>query len=673
MATGATLVKPKTPSGNNAQFDSLVFCWTPPDSMVNTLPYVLQLKAKDNVCPIAGQRIQTIRILVSREPQAIINKVNLNCGSYQFNYNLLNNTSINTNATRFYVQQSPGSSNYVTYQSNTVNKHTFTAVGWHKVRLELTAGQPFFTSQNICNKTILDSVFVVAPVKVQVRDTFLCGTGNISVTAHGKHGTPLGNAYRYTFYKGTFGNAIQIRAMSTDSTCVIPITSAGDTSKFFVFIYDLNGCKDSMVFTVVSGLNLVRTLPTKLIHCYGKSDTLDAGNIGGNVVSFLWRKMGFNGNLMDSALQKIIAPSAGIYTVQKTSIYGCVASDTVEVIFNSPTGVRAVILGSDSICNGQIAGLKLSQNVSYSYLQWFRDSIPISGANVHPIFTSNAGTYYAILRDTLNCIEATNSLKIKVNPKPQTGQIGGNIYPNIGSNSYVYQVPYNPNYQYRWVIETNGIAVGRTDSSVIYMRWINNNPKYLQVIATNSFGCEDTSKILIQALYVTPQIFSFTPISGRTNDTITINGYGLSSTQMVRFGNVQAASFQVVSDSLIKAVVALGETGQVELLTLGGFANKPGFVYLSNGMEELLQSDEIKVYPNPAKDKITLLIPLDVYKHCKNLSIMNTIGQELLNKEINNNILPIDLIGFEKNNFYWIEIFDANNVRIFGRKFLIEK
>ena len=74
-------------------------------------------------------------------------------------------------------------------------------------------------------------------------------------------------------------------------------------------------------------------------------------------------------------------------------------------------------------------------------------------------------------------------------------------------------------------------------------------------------------------------ITSFTPISGCTGATITIRGRNLMGATSVSFGGVAAASYIVVNDSTIKAVVGNGASGSVSVSTYTGTASLAGFVY----------------------------------------------------------------------------------------------
>lgn len=79
---------------------------------------------------------------------------------------------------------------------------------------------------------------------------------------------------------------------------------------------------------------------------------------------------------------------------------------------------------------------------------------------------------------------------------------------------------------------------------------------------------------------LTPTITSFTPTSASPGATITITGTNLSGTTAVSFGGTAAASFMNVSATQVTAVVGVGASGNVQLITPGGTATLAGFTFV---------------------------------------------------------------------------------------------
>ena len=60
---------------------------------------------------------------------------------------------------------------------------------------------------------------------------------------------------------------------------------------------------------------------------------------------------------------------------------------------------------------------------------------------------------------------------------------------------------------------------------------------------------------------------------------MTITGTGFDGALEVRFGDIPAVSYSVLSDNMIKAVVGNGASGNVSVITHDGTAVKDGFIY----------------------------------------------------------------------------------------------
>jgi hypothetical protein len=81
------------------------------------------------------------------------------------------------------------------------------------------------------------------------------------------------------------------------------------------------------------------------------------------------------------------------------------------------------------------------------------------------------------------------------------------------------------------------------------------------------------SSVNFTVSWAKPTISSFTPLTGPTGTTVTINGTGFLGTTSVHFGGTAATDFTVVSATKITVVVPDGApTGKVTVTTPGGTA-----------------------------------------------------------------------------------------------------
>jgi hypothetical protein len=101
------------------------------------------------------------------------------------------------------------------------------------------------------------------------------------------------------------------------------------------------------------------------------------------------------------------------------------------------------------------------------------------------------------------------------------------------------------------------------------------------VTATVPAGAKTGAKITITtpggiasspaAFTVVPSITSFSPTSGPVGTGVTITGNSFTKATSVTFGGVAATSFQVISDTEVKALVPTGAvTGPIAVTTPGG-------------------------------------------------------------------------------------------------------
>ena len=78
----------------------------------------------------------------------------------------------------------------------------------------------------------------------------------------------------------------------------------------------------------------------------------------------------------------------------------------------------------------------------------------------------------------------------------------------------------------------------------------------------------------------TPQITAVTPLKAGTGTTVTITGKYLAATSGVNFGSKAASSFKVIAADTVTAVVGVGESGNVTLLSPDGNASFQGFTFI---------------------------------------------------------------------------------------------
>lgn len=134
-----------------------------------------------------------------------------------------------------------------------------------------------------------------------------------------------------------------------------------------------------------------------------------------------------------------------------------------------------------------------------------------------------------------------------------------------------------PGYQYQWL--KNGTLIGSSYHSSYVRDNIFKLRDTIQLIVSNG-GRSDTAMKWVD-FNPTPLISSFAPVAGGQGTIVMIKGVNFSDVQDVSFGGVPAAIFSVISDTLIRAVVANGASGTVRVRTpyAGGARNAFTFYY----------------------------------------------------------------------------------------------
>jgi hypothetical protein len=95
-------------------------------------------------------------------------------------------------------------------------------------------------------------------------------------------------------------------------------------------------------------------------------------------------------------------------------------------------------------------------------------------------------------------------------------------------------------------------------------------------------------------------------------------------------------------------------------------------LYTTLSTEQTPANNQITIYPNPAKDQITI--------DCGNLTnangwsykIVNTLGQEVLNGEISTQQNVVSLNTLNGSGFYFVKIYDASNNLLNTKKIILQ-
>lgn len=136
----------------------------------------------------------------------------------------------------------------------------------------------------------------------------------------------------------------------------------------------------------------------------------------------------------------------------------------------------------------------------------------------------------------------------------------------------------NPAYQFKWYVNNTLVS---TSYNSFYFHNIQSQVDSIMLLTTANGKTDTLKKYQYFTVPNLPFIKSFSPAYGSAGTYITIKGTQLSGVTSVKFGGIQSASFTVFSDTVLKAVVANGASGNITIADVNGSYSLPGFTYFA--------------------------------------------------------------------------------------------
>jgi len=216
----------------------------------------------------------------------------------------------------------------------------------------------------------------------------------------------------YTWYNSNFTQILG----SAQTLTLRPPPRAGTTVAVEVVPYNGYGCLDTLFARLVDTLNLKANAGKDTLFCGVTPVQLGVNPKLGLVYS--WSPtIGLSDPNISNPLANPALTTQYVLTIRHDG-GGCVESDTV-LVRSSSLDNSLQLLGKDSYCigKGDSSILKVNQGDS---IQWYKDDIPINGANQKEFRVNQSGNYYAVLINSFGCRIATSKQKILID-KPRPG------------------------------------------------------------------------------------------------------------------------------------------------------------------------------------------------------------------------------------------------------------
>jgi hypothetical protein len=255
--------------------------------------------------------------------------------------------------------------------------------------------------------------------------------------------------------------------------------------------------------------------------------------------------------------------------------------------------------GFDTACTFKLPTLSSTipsffTRVSY---QWYRDTTKIVGATMSStVVLPISGNYIVKVYDsTTGCLYASNPFKMTIVPPPPAQITYYDSLTFCESSAIVLQANKGYNYIYRWFRNGTPIA-GETNDHLV----VSKTGNYTLEVNT-PLGCETVSTPIRVKVYPLP-----TP-------TITWNSSNVLGTQKYYLyqwykNNIKIDSF--AQNRTFSTLYTGDGAYSVEVTDSNGCTAKSNIFLYSTGIDESVISANIKIFPNPASDRLIIESPI---------------------------------------------------------------
>ncbi|MES2477586.1 MAG: T9SS type A sorting domain-containing protein [Bacteroidota bacterium] len=428
-------------------------------------------------------------------------------------------------------------------------------------------------------------------------------------------------------------------------TSITPTPSTALSGTTIYYVSQTNpstGCEGarSAISVTINPLPLAPVVISPLNLCIGGSSAA-IGAVGTGLKWYTVASGGIPSSTAPSATTSTIGTTN--YYVSQTSSKGCEGPRALLVVIVNPLPV--VTISSLSVsgfvyCRGESTTLKANSSKAVSY-QWEFAGKVKSGAVYDTIAADSTGKWGVTVFDKYGCAaksevdvrEDTSALPV-LSPteilKCEEGSILLTCHPGFAGYTFeLYQdgLPASPG-----TIKENIKTI--SDSGVYF------------VVVTNSYGCVDTTNNSYVDYYPKPP----KPI-------VTLSGTLLETIGVYRYYQWYKNDKPIIGAHAKKYTTTGKGYYFLEITDANGCLNQSDTVFVSNatGIGNANVQQQLKLYPNPTKDRIIIESPIKV-----NIQVLNMVGQvmiELIDAHI------VDLSNYADGT-YVFRISDQDNQMI---------
>ncbi len=281
------------------------------------------------------------------------------------------------------------------------------------------------------------------------------------------------------------------------------------TGNYSVVVTNEFSCTDSdMIYVTINPTPIVN-IGNNIQICENEGIILDAENVGSE---YLWST--------GATTQTIFVNSSAIYSVEVTNIFGCSASDNVNIIANPAPFID---LGDDvNFCDGGSVIFDATSPLS-TYL-WN------TGATTASITVTEEGIYSVTVTNNFGCAE-TDEVEVTIDPSPVVA-LGEDV--GLCNGETLILDATNPSSNYLWNTGATSATIDVTDEGTY------------SVLVTNIAGCTATDMINVE-LNPTPYVDLGADVAVCEGETVILNATTADCTYLWSTGE-NTATISITED-----------------------------------------------------------------------------------------------------------------------------
>ncbi len=265
---------------------------------------------------------------------------------------------------------------------------------------------------------------------------------------------------------------------------------------YTMVVTDANGCTDTVVITLVNGVNTLEVIGVAIPGVCGQNGQIHLGITGGSIpYTIVWTGPVNGSTTTSNNFYNILNLPSGTYTIVVTDANGCTDS-VVVILVNGGNPVDVTGVAVPGVCgqNGQIH-LGITGGTTPYTIVW---TGPVNGTtttsnNFYNILNLPSGTYTIVVTDVNGC---TDTVVITLTNIPNTLDLTGVAIPGVcGQNGQIHlgitggTTPYT--------IVWTGPVNGSTTTSNNFYNILNLPSGTYVIVVTDANGCTDTVTIIL--------------------------------------------------------------------------------------------------------------------------------------------------------------------------------